>query len=207
MVAERPFFGRAVPMSRPCAFPGCPNEYTGKTGGGLCNSHYWQKFKGRELTPLSYRRNQCEPWLLAHVDHDGDECLIWPFQRYQDSGMPAVKYKGKQGQATRVMCELAHGKPPTPKHQAAHSCGKGHLGCINPNHLRWATAKENAADKVAHGTVVRGERMWQAKLNEAAVRTIRSLAGTVSQAELGRRFGVGQNAINKVLRGITWRHI
>lgn len=33
------------------------------------------------------------------------------------------------------MCELVYGKPPMPKHQAAHNCGKGNLGCINPKHL------------------------------------------------------------------------
>lgn len=194
-------------MIRPCAFPGCPNDYNGKTGGGLCNSHYWQKFKGRELTPLSYRRNQCEPWLEAHVAYEDDECLIWPFQRSQDSGMPAVKYKGKQGQATRVMCELAHGKPPTPEHQAAHSCGKGHLGCIHPKHLRWATPKENAADKIIHGTVVRGEAIRWAKLKDGDVKTIRSLAGKVSQSELGRMFGIAQGTIGKVVRHETWRHV
>jgi hypothetical protein len=54
--------------------------------------------------------------------------------------------------ATRVMCKLAHGPAPTPKHHAAHSCGKGHEACINPKHLRWATPRENAADAKLHGT-------------------------------------------------------
>ena len=33
---------------------------------------------------------------------------------------------------------------------ACHSCGNEK--CINPDHLRWGTAKENAADKILHGT-------------------------------------------------------
>lgn len=48
----------------------------------------------------------------------------------------------------RHMCKLKNGDPPTPDHEAAHSCGNGKHGCINPNHLRWATDAENMADTV-----------------------------------------------------------
>lgn len=50
------------------------------------------------------------------------------------------------------MCELVHGAPPTPDHEAAHSCGKGHEGCIHPKHLSWATHSENQLDRREHGT-------------------------------------------------------
>lgn len=51
----------------------------------------------------------------------------------------------------RLACELAHGAPP-PDHVARHSdaCatdgGAGRL-CCNPDHLRWGTEAENAADR------------------------------------------------------------
>lgn len=50
------------------------------------------------------------------------------------------------------MCQKAHGDPPSPKHDAAHSCGRGHEGCVNPNHLSWKTKKQNQADRITHGT-------------------------------------------------------
>jgi hypothetical protein len=51
--------------------------------------------------------------------------------------------------AHRAMCRLIHGNPPTPKHQAAHSCGNGRRGCVHPGHLRWATDAENRAERRA----------------------------------------------------------
>lgn len=190
-----------------CAFPGCDNPRSPKAAKGLCNSHYWQLHKGRELTPLSYRRNVCTPWIEEHVNWTGDDCLIWPFQRLQDSGAAAVKYKGRQTIAARVMCELAHGKPPTPEHQAAHSCGKGHEGCVNPKHLRWATPVENNADKRLHGTHVEGERIPWAKLTEAKVRDIRRRAGSASWSALGRAFSVRASTIGKIIHRQSWRHV
>ncbi len=190
-----------------CAFPGCDNPKSQKAALGLCNSHYWQHHKGRELTPLSYRRNRCVPWIEEHTTYDGDDCLIWPFQRAQESGVAMVKFKGKQGPATRVMCEMAHGKPPTPQHEAAHSCGKGHLGCISPKHLRWATHTENLADQLQHGTRIRGEKQHFAFLTENIVMEIRALAGSMPQAAIARRFCLRPQHVGKIINRKLWRHV
>jgi hypothetical protein len=191
----------------PCAFPGCPNQKSPKAGMGLCNSHYWQLHKGRELAPLSYRRNVTEPWLLAHVGYEGSGCLAWPFQRLQTDGRAAVKWKGKQTIAARVMCELAHGKPPTPEHEAAHSCGKGHEGCVHPGHLSWKTHVDNMADQLIHGTRARGELHGASKLREADVHLIRASVGLISQAALAKQLGVQAAAVGKVARNERWGHI
>jgi hypothetical protein len=49
---------------------------------------------------------------------------------------------------TRIICEEAHGPPPSPKHNALHNTADGRVGapCVNPDHLRWGTQKENMAD-------------------------------------------------------------
>lgn len=206
MVGERGILGGVVHMTH-CAFPGCDNPSSLKAAKGLCNSHYWQMHKGRELTPLSYRRNRCLPWLEEHVAHESDECLIWPYQRMKDSGAAAIKHKGRPRPAARVMCEMVHGSPPTPKHEAAHSCGKGHLGCVNPRHLRWATPKENSADKLLHGTHLCGEKLAWSKLTAATVVQLRSMVGTMSKRALARHFGVTPNTISKAIDGRTWRHV
>ena len=95
------------------------------------------------------------------------------------------------------MCELAHGEAP-PRYEAAHSCGRGHLGCVNPRHLRWATSKENKADMIVHGT-------RPAKLSAEQVRTIR--LGAVPLADLAHRFGVSLNHIYAVAGGKHWEHV
>jgi len=102
------------------------------------------------------------------------------------------------------MCILAHGEPPTPAHQASHSCGKGHEGCVSPRHLRWATASENEADKIDHGTVRRGSSINTAKLTEADVRQIRELYDSVGRAALARRYGILPTTVWQVATRRSW---
>lgn len=189
-----------------CAFPGCDNPSSPKAAKGLCNSHYWQMHKGRPLTPLSYRRNRCVPWLEAHVAYDGDACLTWPFNRNRH-GRTQVKYKGKDMVAARLMCELAHGKPPTPEHEAAHSCGNGHLGCVNPKHLRWATTVENKADMVAHGTRQWGEQHYKSMLTVARVLAIREYCETLPRRVVADLFGLKRDHVDKIATRLIWRHV
>ena len=140
-------------MIRLCAVDTCERPHFCK---GYCRLHYerWKRHGSPDvvLKRLSVRGEPMR-WLLQHAIHLGDECLTWPFARFPDG---RAHMNGRK--PTRVMCEMAHGPAPTPQHEAAHSCGKGHEACINPQHLRWATPVENAADKVVHGTVLEGER-------------------------------------------------
>lgn len=113
-------------------------------------------------------------WILDHVDHAGDECLPWPFGRNKQ-GYGFATINGKQGVANREMCRLAHGEPPSPDHDAAHTCRGASSGCINPNHLKWKTRKENMADKRADGTHYAGSRHFMAKLTDKDVAAIRAM--------------------------------
>lgn len=46
--------------------------------------------------------------------------------------------------AHRAVCELYHGPPPTPAHEAGHVCPEGENSlCVNPAHLEWQTMDEN----------------------------------------------------------------
>jgi len=102
------------------------------------------------------------------------------------------------------MCRLAHGEPPAPDYQAAHSCGRGVDGCLNPNHLRWATAEENEADKLLHGTSNRGERHGMVKLTEDEVRAVRALKGKVSQRAAAKALGYTRGVVCDIWTGRTW---
>lgn len=143
-------------------------------------------------------------WLEAHIDHVGSECLIWPFSCSR--GYPQISISQKVQKASRVMCERANGPPPTPKHEAAHSCGRGHQGCIHPQHLSWKTRTENQQDRTKHGTAGRGQaRHLKWKLTPEDVTTIRAIGGLVTKEELGRRFNVTPSNIAKILSRKTWR--
>lgn len=145
-------------------------------------------------------------WLHQHAQHSDDECLTWPFGN-NETGYGFIRIDGRVIKASRAMCILAHGQPASPALQAAHSCGNGRMGCVNPRHLRWATQSENQADRVTHGTSNRGERCGSAVLTLADVVRIRALAGIERQRDLARQYGVAQATISKIQRGERWAWI
>lgn len=148
------------------------------------------------------KKNACSLWLREHVNDEDGGCLIWPFARHVDG---RAKINGDM--PARQMCEIAHGPAPTPLHEAAHSCGKAHLGCVHPKHLRWATRAENHADKREHGTHLEGEKHYRAILTENDVVEIRRLRRTLSQRRIARRYGVSRSCISGVLGSKNWKHV
>lgn len=139
-------------------------------------------------------------WIKDHLDYPHEYCLIWPFGRDGTSGRGSLQINGRSQYAHRVMCTLAHGEPPTPEHEAAHSCGNGHLACINPNHLSWKTVSENHLDMSQHG----GRRSYPGKvLNDEQVAEIRALQGKELQKVVAERYGVSAPTISHIWYGRT----
>lgn len=75
------------------------------------------------------------------------------------------------------------------------------------DNLRYATLSENYADRVKHGTDLRGEKAWNARLSAADVRRIRFLAGVVPGVELAARYGVSPMYICTIQKRRVWRHL
>lgn len=108
-------------------------------------------------------------FLLANATHEGDECLIWPFPLGK-KGRGSIRIDETQMLAARAMCIIAWGDPPFDGAEAAHSCGRGHFGCVHPGHVYWATRQQNSDDQLTQGARPRGERRWNAKItNEQAL--------------------------------------
>lgn len=171
---------------------------------GYCGSHYMRM--RRHGDPLAGRTPEGEPLRFVHevaIHHTGTDCLTWPFGKIA-AGYGTVRVDGKILYTHRYICELVRGAPPTPEHEAAHSCGKGHESCISPIHLDWKTPAQNQADRIDHGTHARGERHVGAKLTEAAVREIIALRGIETQIKLAERFGVSPASIAGIHSGRNW---
>lgn len=185
-----------------CSVDGCAER-----GGrrGLCVKHYarWKRHGDPLVIAMATPGSRLE-WLNQHAMHQSNECLRWPFPRSAKDGRGYIHFRGVGTGAHRAMCFLAHGEPPSPKHEAAHSCGKGHEGCVNPNHLRWATTVENESDKIEHGTRLRGDDIGNSKLTEADIPTIRSLCGAMKQSEIAALYGVAQTTISAIKRRLIW---
>lgn len=138
-------------------------------------------------------------WLRANVDYDGEGCLIWPFSRDRYG---FLGHEGKHYYAHRFMCELVNGPPPSLKHQAAHSCGRGEQGCVHPKHLSWKTLGGNMLDKSIHGT--NWKRVRGRKLTHEQIDAIR--ASAEKPPELAKQFGVSESNIRHIQAGRSWNH-
>ncbi len=144
-------------------------------------------------------------WLTDHVSYDGDACLTWPFSR-MPNGRGRIFYGGDSTGAHRVMCILAHGDPPTPSHEAAHRCGNGHLGCVHPGHLWWATHAQNMAEMVSHGRSQRGTRGPTNVLSEEDVQSIRSMRSDgLRKIDIQRVTGFTYKVIDHVIQRRSWK--
>lgn len=133
-------------------------------------------------------------WIREHLSYPHDYCLIWPFGRTRD-GYGTIGREGKNLKAHRFICTLVHGEPPTPKHQAAHSCGRGADGCCNPRHIRWKTPSENTLEKPSRP---------RRKLTPDQVVEIRGLKGLERVQDTSERFGVTECNIRKIQSGKLW---
>ena len=109
----------------------------------------------------------------------------------------------------RFICAIVNGSSPSPKHEAAHNCGKGHLGCISGNHLRWDTHTGNMADKIKHGTLIYGEDCWNVKLTDEQIIEIRRLykTGRYYQYQIADMFGVTQVHISDIVNQRKRNHV
>lgn len=193
---------------RKCCVEECDKNSYRQGGQGYCENH-WRRLQlygdphGGMRAEKGAARRYIETTALTFA---GSGCLTWPFGR-DGNGYADIHNPGGTRKAHRLICELAHGAPPTPDHQAAHSCGKGHLGCVNPQHLAWKTSSQNQLDRVGHDTHIRGERNFNAVLTVDAVRQIKSSLSAATNAELARLYGVNQSTISAIRRGLTWRWV
>lgn len=90
--------------------------------------------------------------ILRHVRVDDDTgCWLWT-ARKNNGGYAVMAVRIGRSHPVplfvhRVMLELHKGPPPSPDHEAAHDVLCPFQHCVHPHHLRWATSRENAADR------------------------------------------------------------
>lgn len=190
-----------------CPVDGCGNFQIAK---GLCKTHHARLMKGLPLVARSKaRKGEPLAFLQSLVGTDDKECILWPYAgKNIGKGYGRIKHEGVQMNASRLVCIFAHGEPEDDSLQAAHSCGKGHLGCVNPNHVSWKTPSDNGMDRHQHGTAYIGASNHNTKLNEDQARYIKQelLAGTKS-ADLARLFGVNRGTIACIKNGRSWGYV
>jgi hypothetical protein len=185
-----------------CSIPDCGKPHY---GNGLCCAHNarLKRYGDTSFTRSAPNGEPARFFSEVVLPYDGDDCLAWPHGT-TDSGYGVLTFNGKKVYAHRLVCEAAHGPAPTPRHEAAHSCGNGHLACVTKKHLSWKTRTENEADKLNHGTRYRGSQHVNAKLTEDDVRQIRAMIGTVTYKKIAEQFGVSIETISGINAGRSW---
>lgn len=186
-----------------CSIDGCRRAYYAK---GFCAAHYARNRKYGDPLAGGTGWGEVRRWLeTVAIPYDGDECLLFPFTRKGD-GYGLVKINGKNiGPHVFVLTARGPSKP-SPTHECCHSCGNGHLGCVSPRHLRWATHSENMAEAVAHGTTRNKPRFREDhhdfRATDDVVAAIKAdLASGLSQKAIARKYGFAQSHISRINTG------
>ena len=183
-----------------CSVDGCNKKLYAK---GFCKAHY-ARFQ-RHGDPLKGRTPYGEPLKFledAIKQASPDACVIWPYALDKD-GYGVSRKDGKTIGAHRLALILFTGI--SHDHlEAAHGPCHNPL-CINPLHLRWATRKENNADRHRDGTHNMGERHALARLTEPEVLEI--LSDKRIQREIAADYGVAQQQISRIKAGRRCAHL
>lgn len=188
---------------RICSVPNCDKECKAK---GFCSTHYARHYHGRTMmSPARISQSDADAFIAAAFAMDTDECVTWPWTTNKSGYATHHRTDGNHRHVHRYICKLANGSPPEGKPLATHSCGKGHLACINPKHLQWGSPKSNTDDKRKHGTWFEGERVPVSKLKVVDVIAIRSSAE--HPRHLSARFGVSVTTILNIRARTTWKSV
>lgn len=134
-----------------------------------------------------------------------DQCWEWQGARNRN-GYGTLMVRRQKWLAHRLSWNIAHGTAAPSDKVVCHRCDNP--ACVNPGHLWLGTQAENLRDMIEKGrgkyVVPRnnvGARNPMSKLSDDQVREIRKLAGSMSQREIGRLFGVGQDQISRIISG------
>ena len=169
----------------------------------MAHNHHYTSSKPRPAH-VSHR-----DWVLLHRSHDEPGPLPTPCRIWEGgiagNGYGQIGVNGKGVSTHRlVMAEdLAH----DPDLHVLHLCHNPL--CVNPRHLYLGTDQDNMNDKVAVDRQNKGETHGQSKLTDKDVLKMRRMyaAGGITQAKLGRKFGISQKQVSCIIRGEQWPHL
>ena len=83
-----------------------------------------------------------------------------------------------------------------------HSCRE--KKCVNPEHLRAGSSKENGEDMIRDGTSNRGERHHNSKISEDVARQIKLSKGTGTSKQRAQRFKTSLRIVTAIDCGSSW---
>ncbi len=139
------------------------------------------------------------------LPEDPEGCFILDTSE-KAKGYPGFGIAGKCYRGNRVAWMLFHGAIPAGSH-VLHRCDNRR--CVRPDHLFLGTNKINCEDMTRKGRSRFGERNSNVRLSPDDVIAIRDTysKGGITQAELGKRYGVSQSTAHCVITRKKWKHL
>lgn len=176
----------------------------------MCAKHSTRMFRNGTLETTNTPPGESYAWLMEFLNagvFPKEECVVWPFP-LSSKGYAHFKHEGVKKYGHQVACEFYRGEKPIEAQLVRHLCHKGHLGCVNPEHLAWGTYSENTFDYLNATGATRGEKSGMSKLTEEQVREIyRRLSNGEQQKVVALDYGVDKSSIGSIWRGHTWSHV
>lgn len=201
----------AIQVGPRCRWSGTPALTETMLEHRMANHRYateeWRAIAGYSDYEVSSRGRVRRLWadgtLRREVALSSDRAGYQIVTLFRDSGPKMMKVH-------RLVCATFNGpQPDNERRFVAHWDGNPKNNA--PDNLRWASAKENIADKRRHGTHLQGAAHPQATLTEAQVRQIRSLPpGRLPKGHMKRlvaQYGVDESSIANVRARRTWTQV
>lgn len=159
---------------------------------------------------------EAEEYIQENSRVDNHGCWIWQGgttkSGYGYGYFKGVKYHGIHRLSLRVRDRLKEN--PNRQIKCRHGNVNGRpcpRACVNPAHLSWGSAKNNAQDRKRDETSLTGERNPSAKLTQQQVNTIRKRGKVGTYLELAegysKEFGfeISRSALRRIITGKTWK--
>lgn len=142
-------------------------------------------------------------WTVVVRVPDLGPCWEWNGTRYANGYGRITVADRHTNVAHRIALEDAIGLL-EPGLEACHRCDNP--PCVNPAHLFAGTSAENSADMIRKERDLRGARSPYAKLTPQEAQAIRDeyAAGGVTQTVIAERYGVGQAAVSRIIRKVSY---
>ena len=146
--------------------------------------------------------------ITAHAVKNENGCLIWKgtMNAYGYGVITRQINPRIRIQAHRLLKELEIGRSLTDSEVAMHTCDT--KACVNPEHIKLGSHKDNSADMVQKGRQQRWEHHGRAKLKREDIPIIRERykAGK-RQLELAEEFGVSRSQIGFIVSNKEWKDL
>jgi len=157
-----------------------------------------------ERTDLINKTTEERFWSKVDIKHP-NKCWVWKANIGKD-GYGQFWYKGKIIHAHRMSLHISEGLPLFisrkygAEEYALHKPICPNKACVNPNHLYVGSSSDNRIDIDKAGTASYRKSKFS-KEDMAEMKKLKEVDG-MSQEDIGRRYGITQQAVSYILKGV-----